>query len=102
MLSFKRQFLMSAFRFADVAVMAIAVTVALGTLLLAAVTLAFRISAIDRVFLTAFFSLTLPATLIMRSTLRFVLGGIRKKGRNLRNAVIVGCGPRGAWIGKQL
>jgi exopolysaccharide biosynthesis polyprenyl glycosylphosphotransferase len=167
MLSFKRQFLMSAFRFADVAVMAIAFTiamaasaqrmsisfddflavriklsnillfvgliilwhlifsaqglyrsrriglikvewwevtkaVALGTLLLAAVTLAFRISAIDRVFLTAFFSLTLPATLIMRSTLRFVLGGIRKKGRNLRNAVIVGCGPRGAWIGKQL
>ena len=38
----------------------------------------------------------------MRSSVRIVLGGVRQKGRNLRNAVIVGCGPRGILIGKQL
>jgi exopolysaccharide biosynthesis polyprenyl glycosylphosphotransferase len=76
--------------------------VVLGTLLLSAVTLFFKISAIDRTFLATFFALALPATVIMRSGLRVVLGGLRQKGRNLRNAIIVGCGPRGSWIGREL
>ncbi len=38
----------------------------------------------------------------MRGGLRMVLGGVRQKGRNLRNAIIVGCGPRGTLIGRQL
>ena len=76
--------------------------VVLGTLFLAAFALLFRMSAIGRTFLVTFFAVVLPATVLMRSGLRFVLGGIRQKGRNLRNAVIVGCGPRGARIGREL
>jgi len=76
--------------------------VVLGTLLLAAFALLFRMSAIGRTFLVTFFVVVLPATVIMRSGLRFVLGGVRQKGRNLRNALIVGCGPRGARIGREL
>jgi exopolysaccharide biosynthesis polyprenyl glycosylphosphotransferase len=76
--------------------------VMLGTLLLSAVTLFFKISAIQRTFIVTFFALVLPATVIMRSGLRIVLGGVRQKGRNLRNAIIVGCGPRGTRIGKEL
>ncbi|MDZ4347531.1 MAG: sugar transferase [Candidatus Binatia bacterium] len=76
--------------------------VLLGTLLLAAFALLFRMTAIGRTFLVTFFAVVLPATVIMRSGLRFVLGGVRQKGRNLRNALIVGCGPRGARIGREL
>ncbi len=76
--------------------------VVLGTLLLSAITLFFKLSAINRTFLATFFAVVLPATVIMRGSLRIVLGGVRQRGRNLRNAVIVGCGPRGTWIGRQL
>lgn len=167
MLSFRRQFLLSAFRAADVAVMALAFTLALlasaqrtsmdfeqfltvrikfsnillflgfafmwhlifisqglyrsrriglikvecwevtkavvlGTLLLSAATLFFKISAINRTFLATFFAVVLVATLAMRSGLRIVLGGVRQKGHNLRNTIIVGCGRRGTQIGRQL
>jgi exopolysaccharide biosynthesis polyprenyl glycosylphosphotransferase len=76
--------------------------VVLGTLFLAAFALLFRMSAIGRTFLATFFIVVLSATVIMRSSLRIVLGGVRQKGHNLRNAVIVGCGPRGSRIGKEL
>ncbi len=76
--------------------------VAFGTLLLAALALLFRMFAIGRTFLVTFFAVVLPATVAMRSGLRFILGGVRQKGRNLRNAIIVGCGQRGARIGREL
>jgi exopolysaccharide biosynthesis polyprenyl glycosylphosphotransferase len=41
-------------------------------------------------------------TVLTRSALRFVLGEVRRKGRNLRNLVIVGCGPRGARLGAEI
>lgn len=69
---------------------------------LAALALLFRISAIGRVFLSVFLFTVLPLTLMMRTVLRFALGFARERGRNLRNAVIVGCGPRGAAIGREL
>lgn len=69
---------------------------------LAAMALLFRISAIGRVFLTVFLFTVLPLTLLMRTALRFALGFAREHGRNLRNAVIVGCGRRGAAIGREL
>src|SRR6266705_6583361 len=75
--------------------------VVLGTFFLSAIALLFRVSAIGRTFLATFFVLVLLATTVMRGGLRFVLGGVRQKGRNLRNAIIVGCGPRGSWIGKE-
>ena len=77
----------------------VAKAVVLGTLCLASFVLLFRISAIHGTFLTTFFVLVLPATVIMHAGLRILLGGVRQRGRNLRNAVIVGCGERGASVG---
>lgn len=76
--------------------------VLLAVIGLAAMALLFRIAAIGRVFLTVFLLSVLPLTLLMRTGLRFALGFAREHGRNLRNAVIVGCGPRGAAIGREL
>ena len=76
--------------------------IAFGAFFLSAVTLLFEISAINRTFLVTFFAVVYPATLAMRSGLRFFLGGVRERGRNLRNAVIVGCGHRGTLIGREL
>lgn len=76
-------------------------SVTLGTLLLSTIAFLADISAVDRAFLAAFFVASLTATLFMRTALRHILGGARRKGRNLRNIVIVGCGPRGASLGSE-
>ena len=73
----------------------VAKAVALGTLLLSGLAMLLRLQAVDRGFLLVFFVLSLAGTLITRSLLRMVLGQVRRRGRNLRNLVIVGCGPRG-------
>lgn len=80
----------------------IAKAVALGTLSLAGLALVLRLAAVDRHFLAVFFVAGLVGTVLMRSALRVVLGEVRRKGRNLRNLVIVGCGPRGARLGAEI
>jgi exopolysaccharide biosynthesis polyprenyl glycosylphosphotransferase len=80
----------------------VAKAVALGTLLLSGLAMLLRLQAVDRGFLLVFFVLSLAGTLITRSLLRMVLGQVRRRGRNLRNLVIVGCGPRGARIGAEI
>lgn len=80
----------------------IAKAVALGTLFLAGLGLVLRLAAVDRHFLAVFFVAGLVGTVLMRSALRVVLGEVRRKGRNLRNLVIVGCGPRGARLGAEI
>jgi exopolysaccharide biosynthesis polyprenyl glycosylphosphotransferase len=76
--------------------------VALGTLLLSALALLLRLEAVDRGFLLVFFIAALVGTLLTRSLLRIFLGEVRRRGRNLRNLVIVGCGPRGARLGAEI
>lgn len=76
--------------------------VALGTVLLASLGLLLHLEAVDRGFLLAFFSVSLVGTILMRSLLRAFLGEVRRRGRNLRNLVIVGCGPRGARLGAEI
>jgi exopolysaccharide biosynthesis polyprenyl glycosylphosphotransferase len=76
--------------------------IALGTLLLSALALLQRLEAVDRRFLLAFFVASLVGTILTRSLLRIVLGEMRRRGRNLRNLVIVGCGPRGARLGAEI
>lgn len=76
--------------------------VVLGTFLLAAVALLADFSAVNRTFLSTFFFLSLFLTLGMRSSLRLVLADAQRKGRNLRNTVIVGCGRRGASLGREI
>ncbi|HMF50661.1 MAG TPA: sugar transferase, partial [Candidatus Saccharimonadales bacterium] len=76
--------------------------VMLGTLLLATVAFVAQLAAVNRTFLTVFFVASLSGTLVMRTSLRFMLFGARRKGRNLRNIVIVGCGPGGSSIGRAI
>lgn len=76
--------------------------VALGTLLLSALALLLRLEAVDRSFLLAFFVASLVGTILTRTVLRMFLGEVRRRGRNLRNLVIVGCGPRGARLGAEI
>ena len=80
----------------------IAKAVAFGTLILAGLALVLRLAAVDRRFLAVFFVTSLIGTVLTRSALRLVLGEVRRKGRNLRNLVIVGCGPRGARLGAEI
>jgi len=80
----------------------IAKAVALGTFILAGLGLVLRLVAVERRFLAAFFVAGLVGTVLTRSVLRLVLGEVRRKGRNLRNIVIVGCGPRGARLGAEI
>ena len=80
----------------------LAKAVALGTLILAGLAVVLRLVAVDRRFLAVFFVAGLVGTVLTRSALRLVLGEVRRKGRNLRNLVIVGCGPRGARLGAEI
>ena len=80
----------------------IAKAVALGTLILAGLAVVLRLVAVDRRFLAVLFVAGLVGTVLTRSALRLVLGEVRRKGRNLRNLVIVGCGPRGARLGAEI
>jgi len=76
--------------------------IALGTLALAGVALLARLQAVDRLFLAVFFLASLLGTILVRGALRLILGEVRRRGRNLRNLVIVGCGPRGARLGAEI
>jgi exopolysaccharide biosynthesis polyprenyl glycosylphosphotransferase len=80
----------------------VAKAVAVGTLLLSALAILLHLVAVDRSFLLVFFATALGATILVRSLLRLILGQVRRRGRNLRNLVIVGCGPRGARLGAEI
>jgi exopolysaccharide biosynthesis polyprenyl glycosylphosphotransferase len=77
-------------------------SVSVATALLAGSATVFDFTAVNRQFLLTFFAVALIATLVMRTCLRSMLGEVRRKGRNLRNLVIIGCGPRGAKIGEEI
>lgn len=72
--------------------------VGLGTLLLATASVLFRWQAVDGVFLALFAACSLGATAAYRFVTRLLLGEVRRRGRNLRNLIIVGQGPRGQAI----
>lgn len=76
--------------------------VSLGTLVLSGLAPILNLSAINRGFVVAFFLAAWIGTIIERTLLRSFLGGARRNGRNLRNLVIVGCGPRGSAFGNEV
>jgi exopolysaccharide biosynthesis polyprenyl glycosylphosphotransferase len=80
----------------------VAKAAAVGTLILSGLGLVFGFSAVNRVFIAVFFTTAVLGTVLVRTILRSFLGGIRRRGRNLRNLVIIGCGPRGAQFGKEV
>ena len=80
----------------------VAKAAAVGTLILSGLALVFDFSAVNRAFIVVFFTTALLGTALLRTVLRSILGGVRRHGRNLRNLVIIGCGPRGAQFGKEV
>ena len=76
--------------------------VSLGTLILAGIAQVLDFQAVNRVFIATFFVVGLVGTIAMRTILKAFIIGVRKNGRNLKNLVIVGCGPRGAEFGKKV
>lgn len=80
----------------------VAKAVSLSTLLVSGVALLLRLQAVDRSFLVVFFLVSLIGTILVRSLLRLILGEVRRRGRNLRNLVIVGSGARGARLGAEI
>ena len=74
----------------------------MGTLLLPAMGMVLDLEAIDRTFVLTFFTTVFLSTALARSWIRFALGEARRQGRNLRNLVIIGCGPRGARVGNDI
>ena len=75
---------------------------ALGTLVFGSLSLFLTTSFASRSFLLLFFCLALAGTLLLRTAVRFFLGKVRQKGHNLRHLVIVGCGPRGLFLGAEI
>jgi exopolysaccharide biosynthesis polyprenyl glycosylphosphotransferase len=80
----------------------VAKAVAVGTLLLSTIAFLADVSAVNRHFLAVFIGLSLAATLLMRTALRLLLVDARRRGRNLRNVVIVGCGRTGTALGREI
>jgi exopolysaccharide biosynthesis polyprenyl glycosylphosphotransferase len=80
----------------------VAKAVGVGTLILSGFGLVFNFSAVNRAFVAGFFITALLGTALLRTALRSILGGARRRGRNLRNLVIIGCGPRGAEFGREV
>jgi exopolysaccharide biosynthesis polyprenyl glycosylphosphotransferase len=80
----------------------VAKATALGTFVLAGLSVALPLRAVDRQFLAVFFGASLLATVLTRGVLRLALGEVRRNRRNLRNLVIIGCGPRGAALGAEI
>ncbi|HQN09189.1 MAG TPA: sugar transferase [Thermoanaerobaculia bacterium] len=75
---------------------------ALGTLVFGSLSLFLSVSFLSRSFLLLFFGLALAGTLLLRTAVRFFLGKVRQRGRNLRHLVIVGCGPRALFLGAEI
>jgi len=80
----------------------VAKAVTVGTLGLAMLALLFDARTANRSFIGSFYLIALPGTVMLRSVLRSSLGGVRKQGRNLRHAIIVGCNARAAAYGKAM
>jgi exopolysaccharide biosynthesis polyprenyl glycosylphosphotransferase len=65
-----------------------------STLCVALLSLIFRIRMITPIYLVAFWLLTTASVMVSRLALRFLLEGIRRRGRNLRHVLIVGTNSR--------
>ncbi len=76
--------------------------VSIGTLVLSGFAPILSLSAVNRAFVLTFFLTAVVGTIAVRTCLRVILGEARRNGRNLRNLVIVGCGPRGTAFGKEV
>lgn len=75
---------------------------ALGTLLVPALALVFRLEAVSRSFTLTFFVTVLLGASVLRLSLYLLRREVRRRGSHLRNVIIVGSGPRGSALGEQV
>ncbi len=66
----------------------------LGTLVVAAFGVGFRIWVVNRIFLALFLVLTTSSVVLSRMIIREVLAYARRHGRNTRNMLVIGTNPR--------
>ena len=74
----------------------------LGTLLLTALAHLLNLAAVDRVFMAVFLVTAVLGTQVTRSVLGLVIGYSQSKTSNLTRVMIVGCGPRGTLLGREI
>ncbi|MGO8795886.1 MAG: sugar transferase [Candidatus Sulfotelmatobacter sp.] len=72
----------------------------LGTAMIAAAALTFRIWVVGRVFLVLFWLLSTSCVLLSRLLIRGSLAYARRHGRNLRNLLVIGTNPRAVSLVK--
>ncbi|MGO8792271.1 MAG: sugar transferase [Terriglobia bacterium] len=73
-----------------------------GTLGVGLVALLFHIRMVTPIYLAAFWLLTNAAVIASRLVLRFFLEGIRRRGRNIRNVLIVGTNTRAVSFAQKI
>ncbi len=74
----------------------------LGTIVIAAFALVFRIWVINRVFLLLFFLLSTGSVILSRVIIRGVLAYARRHGRNQRNLLVIGTNARAMTLVQRL
>lgn len=74
----------------------------LGTAILFAAAIVFRVEIITSVFLFVFWAIDTVTTVVSRIALRWVLSRIRIRGRNLRHLLIVGANERAIKFAKKV
>jgi exopolysaccharide biosynthesis polyprenyl glycosylphosphotransferase len=70
----------------------------LGTIVIAAFALVFRIWVINRVFLLLFFVLSTGSVILSRTIIRSALAYARRHGRNTRNLLVIGTNARAVTL----
>jgi len=74
----------------------------LGTLFIGMAAILFRIKMIDPVFLVVFWSMSSALAVVGRFALRWLLGRLRVRNRNLRFMLIVGTNPRAVEFARKI
>ncbi len=74
----------------------------LGTLVIFMAAILFRISMVTPIFLTVFWAVSSATGALGRLVLRYLLGRIRIRGRNLRFMLIVGTNPRAVEFARKI
>ena len=73
-----------------------------ATLCLGMAALLFRIRMVTPIYLLVFWLMTTAAVMASRLALRYFLEGIRRRGRNIRNVLIVGTNPRAVHFARRI
>ena len=74
----------------------------LGSAMVWAAAIVLRVGMVTPLFILLFWAASTLAGVGSRAALRYMLGGIRKRGRNLRELVVVGTNPRAVRFARKM